>query len=102
MYRIKVEQPAKEDFNNIITYITETLDAPVAALSFMDEVEACYVRIQGNPYLYESCREPRLRERGYRRAVIGNYIMVYKPLDEVKVVEVHRFFYGPQNYIELI
>jgi len=102
MYRVRVEEPAENDFQRITTYIAEMLDATVAALSFMDDVAACYERLQKNPYLYEQCRDPRLQSEGYRRAVIGNYILVYKVLEEKKEVEIHRFFYGPRNYTELI
>ena len=102
MYRLRIADPAERDLQHITIYIMETLEAPAAALAFMDEVDACYVRIQENPYLYEQCRNPRLQREGYRRAVIGNYVMVYKPFDETRVVEVHRFFYGPQNYTKQI
>ena len=102
MYKVRVEEPAESDFQHIITYIAETLDATAAALSFMDEVDVCYDRLQENPYLYEQCREPYLQSEGYRRAVIGNYVLVYKVLEEQKEVEVHRFFYGQQNYTKFI
>jgi len=102
MYRLRIAEPAERDFRHITTYIMEALDEPAAAFLFMDEVDACYVRIQENPYLYEQCRNPRLQREGYHRAVIGNYIMVYRPCDETKTVEIHRFFYGPQNYTKLI
>jgi len=92
IYRVRVEGPAEHDFQRIITYIAETLEATAAALSFMDDVDACYERLQENPYLYEQCRESRLQNEGYRRAVIGNYVLVYKVLEEKKEVEIHRFF----------
>jgi len=102
MYELDVAQRARDDLQGIYEYIASKLEAPKAALDFLDAVDACYVRIQENPYLYEQCRELRLQSEGYHRVVIGNYILVYRPLEETKVVEVHRCFYGPQNYMELI
>ena len=102
MYELEVALRAKSDLQGTYEYIATTLEAPLAALAFLDDVDTCYVRLKENPYLYEQCREPRLRREGYRRAVIGNYILVYRPLDETKIVEVHRIFYGQQNYTKLI
>ncbi len=39
---------------------------------------------------------------GYRRAVIRNYIMVYKVDDAARQVTILRLFHGKQNYEDLI
>ena len=40
-YRLSVESPAESDLESISSYIAETLNAPLAAIDFLDEVEAC-------------------------------------------------------------
>ena len=102
MYELEISERAKSDLRGIYEYIATELDAPKAALDFLDDVAVYYERIRGNPCLYEQCRNSRLQREGYRRAVIGSYILVYKAIEEDKKVEVHRFFYGQQNYMKLI
>ena len=54
------------------------------------------------PLMYEACHDPYLKELGYRKAVIRNYIMVYKVDKDVKAVYVMRLFHGRQDYEKLI
>ena len=102
MYKIEVTDHAEQDLDHIIAYITEKLVAPVAASDFADAVFECYEYLEDNPHLYEQCHDARLRNEGYRRAVIKNYVLVYKVNEEKKIVTAHRFFYGRQDYVNLI
>lgn len=52
--------------------------------------------------MYEKCKDKWLEEEGYRRAVIKNYVLVYKIDEAFKIVTVLRFFYSAQDYIKLI
>ena len=78
MYRVDVSTEAEHDLDSILSYIAEDLAAPQAAASFADGVYECYDRLEQNPYIYEVCRNPKLQKEGYRRAVIKNYVMIYK------------------------
>jgi len=102
MYRLEVTDNADQDFERIIAYITEKLVAPKAATDFADAVFDCYDNLENNPFMYEQCRDSKLKREGYRRAVIKNYILVYEVNEDTKRVIVHRFFYGRQDYINLI
>ena len=101
MYRVDVSDKADYDLDRILSYIAVDLASPQAAASFADEVYECYDRLEENPFIYEECRDTKLQQEGYRRAVIKNYIMLYKVYDN-KLVIVHRFFYNRQNYVMLI
>ena len=39
-----------------------------------------------------------MKEMGYRKTVIGNYILVFRPVEQEQMVYVLRFFYGGQDY----
>ena len=101
MYRVEVSDKANNDLNKILFYIARELVAPQAATAFVEAVYACYDRLEDNPFTYEVCRDPKLQSKGYRRVVIKNYIMLYKIYDQELVI-VHRFFYGRQDYANLI
>jgi len=102
MYRLVITDLAEDDLDDIVKYIAIELSAPVAASDLIDVVEECYERIIENPFCYEAARDPRLRLEGYRRAVIKNYIMLYKIFPEKEKVVVYRFFHGRRDYANLI
>jgi len=101
MYSVDISDNAEYELDKILAYIANDLDAPQAAANFVKEVYECYDRLEYNPYIFEECRDPRLQREGYRRAVIKNYVMLYKIYDH-GVVVVHHFFYGGQDYGKLV
>lgn len=101
-YKIYATSLAMQDLDSIINYISEELCNPTAASSFLDVVDKCYDNLERMPLMFEQCNNPRLRDMGYRRAVIKNYIMVYRIEETERTVYILRFFYGAQEYEKLI
>ena len=101
-YKIVVTQAAHRDLDEAVEYISSTLKNPDAAARLLDRTEACYEQLRQFPFLFEACREPRLREIGYRRAVIDSYILIYHPVKREHTVYIMRFFYGGREYEKLI
>lgn len=101
-YKIDITPLADQDLDEIVSYISGTLENPIAAASFLDEVESCYGNLEKMPFMFEECRDPQLKALGYRRAVIKNYVMVYRVDETGKTVYVLRFFYGAREYEKLI
>lgn len=101
-YKIIKTELAEQDLDSILGYMVHSLANPSAAASFADAVEACYSDLEKMPLMYELCRDPRLRALEYRKAVIKNYIMVYKVDEAAKTVHILRFFYGRRDYEKLI
>lgn len=102
MYKLIVSELAHQDLDNIVSYIAIQLANPVAASSFLDEVDKCYGYLKSNPMMYSKCHDSHLEKEGYRKAVVKNYIVVYKVDEDAKIVSILRFFYGAQNYGKLI
>lgn len=102
MYRLIITELANQDLDEIISYILHELSNEIAVGSFLDEVEKCYDFLKSNPRIYGACANMRLGLEGYRRAPIKNYLLVYKTDEESKTVSVLRFFYGAQDYLNLI
>jgi plasmid stabilization system protein ParE len=102
MFKLVVSDRAEKDFDKIITYIAEELDSPQAAGNFSDKVHECYLRLKENPFIHAECQDPRLKKDGFRRAVINNYIMLFKIIEEQKSVWIYRFFHSKQDYVNLI
>ena len=102
MFDLKVTELADQDLDEILHYIAIELAAPQAASTFADAVEACYDRIKSNPLSFEISKDPRLVKEGFRRAIIKNYIMLYKVVHENSEVVVYRFFYCRRDYANFV
>lgn len=102
MYKLVVTELAHQDLDSIVSYIAVQLANPAAASDFLDDVDKCYGYLKSNPMMYSKCNDSRLEKEGYRKAVIKNYILVYKVDESAKRVSVLRFFYGARDYAKLI
>lgn len=55
-------------------------------------VEKSYDEIECMPLVCEACNDPHLKKLGYRKAVIHNYIMVYRVDGATETVYIMRLF----------
>lgn len=101
-YKVFVTEAAHADLDDALGYIAATLSNPVAAASLLVKVDECYAQLRDYPMMFEACRDARLRAVGYRRAVIDNFVLVYRVSEAEEAVFVLRFFYGGRDYEKLI
>ena len=90
-YKLVKTDSFQRDLDAAIGYIVLSLENKTAAASLLDAIEQCYDGIERMPLMYESCHDPRLRELGYRRVVIRNYIMIYQVDKDSETVNILRF-----------
>ncbi|MBQ6831208.1 MAG: type II toxin-antitoxin system RelE/ParE family toxin [Oscillospiraceae bacterium] len=101
-FDIFVTEAAHEDLEEALGYIAGDLANPGAAKNLLDETQAVYEQLKDFPMLYECCHDLRLHNLGYRKVVIGNFVMVYHPMETEQRVYILRFFYGGRDYEKLI
>lgn len=101
-YKLIITDAAHSDLDDALDYIMNRLANPGAAAHMLTQVEECYEHLCANPFMYEACRDARLRELGYHRAVIGNYILVFCPDETTQTVNILRYFYGARDYENLL
>lgn len=101
-YKLIETDLARGDLEAILEYLAVSLANPGAASAFADEVAKCYAALEQMPYLYEQCRDPQLFAKGYRKAVIKHYLLIYRVNEPQKEVYLLRFFYGRQDYNKLL
>lgn len=97
-----VTDDAHEDVDQVLGYITGALYNPAAASSLLAQIEACFDQLREFPLSFEECRTPRLRDRGYRKAVVDNFILIYRPVRSENRVYILRFLYGGRDYEKLL
>ena len=101
-YKIIQTDSFYRDLDSAIAYIALALENRIAAASLLDAISESYDNLRAMPLMYEACQDHTLKKLGYRKAVIHNYILIYKVDEEAKTVYIMRLFHGSQNYEKLI
>ena len=97
-YKVKITESADRDLDEILTYIAESLANPKAATDFADTLNERYATLEHHPLMFELSRNKRLANMGYRRFVVGSYVVLYLVDDVRQEVTIARIFYGRRDY----
>ena len=101
-YELFLTEAAHEDLDGALRYISQELSNPQAAANLLKQIEACYGQLRDFPHLYEYCQDLRLRNQGYRKVIIDNFVLIYYPVESEQRIYLLRFFYGGRDYEKLI
>lgn len=102
MYRVVISPSANADIAAALRYVALELGNPQAAARLADGIGECYAGIGVTPAAHELCRDPVLRRLGYRRYPIGNYLIVFRIVEESREVRVVHFFHATQDYLSAL
>ena len=102
MSKLLVSPAADRDLDSILSYLINELCNPQAAGNLLDEVESAYDALAETPEAFEMCRDQRLAELEYRKAKVGNYLMIYQYDSKLDEINVLRFFHESQNYLAMM
>ena len=102
MYRVVISPSANADLFNALSYITYELANPQAAAKLADGIERCYADLEEFPAAHELCRDSVLARMGYRRYPVGNYLVIFRIVEESQEVRVLHIFHALQNYLETL
>lgn len=97
-FKIVITKKAYEDLDSIYEYIKSELKNENAALDLIDEIERSIFRLKEYPYSCSIVEDKKLKEQGYRKLIVKNYITFYLISDEENVVNIMRVLYGRQDY----
>ena len=101
-YKLFTTDAFQADLEAAVRYIALSLENRIAAASLLDAVEKSYDAIKYMPLMYEACQDPHLKELGYRKVAVRNYIMVYRVDEKAQTVYMMRLFHGRQDYEKLL
>ena len=101
-YKLKITPAAENDLDEIYNYISNSLLAPNSALSLMDKIEDSIKKLCDYPFKYELSRNELLRQKGYRKLVVDNYVILYLVEEQGNIVTIARVFYGAMEYEKYI
>jgi toxin ParE1/3/4 len=84
MYRLHITELAEQDLDGIVNYMAVELANPIAARAFLEKIEDCYAHLKTKPGIYAECEDTYLRSKGYRKALIGNYLLIFRIEERTK------------------
>lgn len=91
-YKIRFTPKASDDLDEIYSYIASELNSVASANNLMDKIETSIMRLV----------DKTLKEKGYRKLIIDNYITFYIVDEMQKQVVIMRVLYGRQKYQDII
>ena len=70
--------------------------------SFVKDFGEVLLRLEETPTIYGYSRDEVLRQREYRKFLIGRYVALFKIDEPRNTVEIYRIFHGTQNYTKYL
>lgn len=101
-YNIKFTPKAAEDLDEIYSYISTKLFAEMAAVNLMNKIESSIMRLKEFPLSCSYVIDKPLRNKGYRKLIIENYIVFYLVNEKESQIIIMRILYGASNYENII
>ena len=101
MYNVVIAPSANADLFNMLRYIAKELENPQAATELADKIEKCYLDLQSMPGAHALCANPLLRLKGYRKYLVGNYLVIFRVVEESSEVRIVHIFHETQNYLAI-
>lgn len=100
MYKLKYLTLAQKDLENIVTYISDSLKAPKAAMDLVDNFDKSISKLKQFPYSYKVYEPIKNLESQYRVLPVKNYLVFYTVNGEI--VEIHRIIYGKMDINKVV
>ena len=101
-YSVKLSRAAYHDLEEIFSYIANALSAEQAANDLMREIHEMILSLDEMPGRFALSLDPTLAAKGYRRALVKKYVILYSIDEEKKIVNVARIFHGSTDYVKYI
>jgi len=102
LYHIDITEPAENDIQDAVKYITEHLLNPSAAERLIDDTENAVNSLSNMPDRHAPVKNEVLARLGFRFIPVKNYLVFYIIREEIKTVVIQRFLYGRRDWVNLL
>ena len=92
-YEVEVSEQADSDLREIFEYIAFELQAPENAGGQLDRLEEQILSLDTMPERYRKYEKEPWKSRGLRVLPVDNYVVLYIPDSDKKVVTILRVMY---------
>lgn len=101
-YCLKITPKTNEDLEEIYSYIANELFNEDAAENLIKKIELSIMRLKEFPFSCSFVADEILKNKGYRKLIIENYIAFYIVNESDKQVVIIRILYDRQKYQDII
>ena len=98
--KVLVSAEARNDLRAAVLRLSDSLGMPDAARSLLDTFDSTLENIEKYPLMYPLASEPRLARMGYRKVLMGSYLMLYRLEGESALVA--HVFHQRREYARLV
>lgn len=99
-YTLRYLPLAKQDLSEIVNYIQNNLENPIAAENTLSKIEAAILERLESPEAFAVWQSKKQRPYPYRKINVGNYTVWYVVIDHI--MEVRRILYSRRDEENLI
>ena len=99
-YSYELTYRAEKDLKEIISYIAHTLGDKTAAARFLDRFEKAVLEACDFPESGETVTNEFLPKGDFRKKLVGEYVCIYTPDDEKKIIYILGIIYGRRDMNE--
>ena len=99
-YTLRYLPLAKQDLSEIVNYIQNNLENPIAAENTLSKIEAAILERLKSPEAFAVWQSKKQRPYPYRKINVGNYTVWYVVIDHI--MEVRRILYSRRDEETLI
>ena len=97
IYEVEVSQQADSDLREIFEYIAFELQSPKNASGQLDRLEKQILSLNTMPERYRRYEKEPWKSRGLRVLPVDNYVVLYIPDSDKKVVTILRVMYAGRD-----
>ena len=104
IYEVELSEQADSDLRGIFEYISFELQSPENASGQLDRLEEQILSLDTMPECYRKYEKEPWKSRGFRVLPVDNYVVLYIPDSDKKVVTILRVMYagrGIDNQLNL-
>ena len=99
-YTLRYLPLAEQDLSEIVNYIQNNLENPIAAENTLSKIEAAILEWLESPESFAVWQSKKQRPYPYRKINVGNYTVWYVVIDHI--MEVRRILYSRRDEENLI
>lgn len=99
-YTLRYLPLAKQDLSEIVNYIQNNLENPIAAENTLSKIEAAILERLESPESFAVWQSKKQRPYPYRKINVGNYTVWYVVIDHI--MEARRILYSRRDEETLI
>ena len=92
---------AELDLDVIVEHLAGTLGTPGAASRLLDGMDSLAQTLTAFPLAHELSRDELLASRGFRKALVGSYVVLYLYDEDAHEVAITNVFHTSRDYARL-